>query len=159
MRKYIDMIGWAWDDNRMIRIIAGGKKNTGWILEACDEYEKRLRKPYEIEWRFMSEEKLESWLSEWPFTGRDYVICCDERGNNISSGEYSLCLEKVIARGKDVIILIGGAYGFAESVRNKADFVWSFSQLVFPHMIARLIVTEQIYRASQIAIGGPYHHE
>jgi len=87
------------------------------------------------------------------------VICCDERGKNISSGEYSELLERAFVTGKEVVILIGGAYGFSEKVREKADFVWSFSKLVFPHMIARLIVTEQIYRASQIASGGPYHHE
>ena len=61
--------------------------------------------------------------------------------------------------GKEVVILIGGAYGFTPEVRNKADFVWSFSRLVFPHRIARLMVAEQVYRASQIAIGGAYHQE
>ena len=143
----------------MIRIIAGGKKNSGWCAEACAEYEKRLRKPYEIEWQFMEENKLNNYLKDWSFSGREFVICCDERGENISSGEYSALLEKAFGNGKEVVILIGGAYGFEPEVREKADFVWSFSRLVFPHMIARLVATEQIYRASQIAVGGPYHHE
>ena len=143
----------------MIKIIAGGKKNAGWVQEACAEYEKRLHKPYEITWQFMEEEKLVKYLSEWPFDGRDYVICCDERGENISSPEYSRKIETAFVGGKNVIILIGGAYGFDESVRNRSNFIWSFSKLVFPHMIARLMVVEQIYRASQIATGSPYHHE
>lgn len=143
----------------MIRIIAGGKRNAAWCAEACAEYEKRLRKPYQVTWEFVDEEKLAKKLVDWPFTGREYVICCDERGENISSGEYSQRLEKAFVESKDVIILIGGAYGFDEEVRRRADFVWSFSKLVFPHMIARLIVMEQIYRAQEIALGKPYHHE
>ena len=144
----------------MIRIICGGKKNSGWALEACSEYEKRLRKPYEIRWEFYEEEKLMKKLADWPFErGRDFVICCDERGRNISSGEYSSLLSRAFMNGCEVVILIGGAYGFPEFVREKANFVWSFSRLVFPHIMARIITVEQIYRASQIAGGGKYHHE
>ena len=143
----------------MIRIIAGGKKNTGAYLELISEYEKRLRKPYEVSWQFMEEEKLAHYLADWPFKGPDYVICCDERGKNISSNEYSQRLEKAFLNSRNVIILIGGAYGFSEGAREKVDLVWGFSKLVFPHMIARLIVTEQIYRAQEIAHGGKYHHE
>lgn len=143
----------------MIKIIAGGKKNAGWTLEACAEYEKRLHKPYEISWQFMEEEKLTKYLADWPFDGRDFVICCDERGENISSPEYSKRLEAAFMNGKNVIILIGGAYGFDAEVRKNSNFVWSFSKLVFPHAIARVMVTEQIYRAAQIAAGTPYHHE
>ncbi|MBR3253813.1 23S rRNA (pseudouridine(1915)-N(3))-methyltransferase RlmH [Candidatus Saccharibacteria bacterium] len=142
-----------------MRIIAGGKKNAGAYAEIVSEYEKRLRKPYDIHWEFYDEEKLAKKLANWPFDGRDYVICCDERGKNISSPEYSSLLSRAFVNGRDVIILIGGAYGFAPEVREKSDFVWSFSQLVFPHMIARMMMTEQIYRASQIAEGRPYHHE
>ena len=110
-------------------------------------------------WQFMEEEKLARYLTEWPFTGREYVICCDERGKNISSSEYSKLLEKAFLNGREVVILIGGAYGFDETVRERADFVWSFSRLVFPHQLFRAMVTEQVYRASQIAEGRPYHHE
>ena len=144
----------------MIRIIAGGKKNAGWGLEACEEYEKRLRKPYDIRWEFCDEEKLLKRLHEWPFVkGKELVICCDERGENISSREYSRRLENAFMEGLDVVILIGGAYGFDDYVREKANFVWSFSKLVFPHALARVIVMEQIYRASEIAKGSQYHHD
>jgi 23S rRNA (pseudouridine1915-N3)-methyltransferase len=143
----------------MIKIIAGGKKNSEWVLEAVTEYEKRMRKPFDFEWFFMDEEKLDKYLADWPFSGREYVICCDERGENISSPEFSKKLSNTFMNGRDVVILIGGAYGFSDEVREKSDFVWSFSKLVFPHRIARVMVAEQIYRASQIAVGGPYHHE
>ena len=87
------------------------------------------------------------------------MICCDERGENISSDEYSRRLGGAFLNSKNVVILIGGAYGFTDEIRNRADFVWSFSKLVFPHMIARLIAVEQTYRAQEIAHGGKYHHE
>ena len=143
----------------MIKIIAGGKKNTGAYLELVSEYEKRLRKPYEAEWRFMPEEKLDAWLANWPFKrGSEFVICCDEQGKNISSDEFSACLSEAFVEGREVVILIGGAYGFSDLVREKADLVWSFSRLVFPHQLFRVMVAEQIYRAQEIAKGGQYHH-
>lgn len=142
----------------MVRIIAGGKKHQDWALEAIAEYEKRLRKPYDIAWEFVEEDKLLKRLKTWPFTGHDYVIICDERGKNISSDEYSLLLQNATNSSKNITILIGGAYGFPAEIREKADFLWSFSKLVFPHQIARLIVAEQIYRAQEIARGSHYHH-
>ena len=144
----------------MIRIICGGKKNSGAFLEIINEYEKRLRKPYDLKWEFYEEEKLMKRLADWPFDkSSEYVICCDERGKNISSDEYSEILTGVFVEGRNIVILIGGAYGFSDLVREKADFVWSFSKLVFPHQLFRCMVVEQIYRASQIASGGKYHHE
>ena len=144
----------------MIRIIAGGKKNIGWTEEACKEYEIRLRKPYDIKWEFYDENRLNQKLSSWPFDPiRHYVICCDERGQNISSDEYSQRLQSAFVDSREVIILIGGAYGFNDEIRAKADFVWSFSKLVFPHALARVIVAEQIYRAAEIAKGSHYHHK
>ena len=143
----------------MIKIIAGGKKSAAWCTEACAEYEKRLRKPFDIAWQVMDEDKLMRFLADWPFSSKEFVICCDERGENISSDEYSKKLEKAFLDSREVVILIGGAYGFSDEVRNQANLVWSFSRLVFPHMIARLIVAEQTYRAQEIARGGKYHHE
>lgn len=142
----------------MIRIIAGGKKHEKWGDEVIREYEKRLRKPFDISWEFFEEEKLTKKLENWPFNGNDYVIICDERGQNISSDEYLAKLQSAFNSSKNIFILIGGAYGFPEEIRQKADFLWSFSRLVFPHQIARLIVAEQTYRAQEISKGSHYHH-
>ena len=142
----------------MITIIAGGKKPTSWQLAAITEYEKRLHKPYDLSWRFLTEDKLAKFLAPWPFTHDDFVIVCDERGQNISSDEYSNLLITHLTHNQNIIILIGGAYGFTDAVRAHADFLWSFSKLVFPHALARLIVTEQTYRAQEISLGHPYHH-
>ncbi len=142
----------------MIRIIVGGKKNSGWAFEAINEYEKRLKKPFDLKWEFFDEDKLNKYLLDWPFSGRDFVIVCDERGENISSPEFTRILSGQFNQSKNVIVLVGGAYGFSNEVRKNSNFVWSFSKLVFPHMLARVIVTEQIYRAQEIQNGGKYHH-
>lgn len=142
----------------MITILAGGKPHQPWLKEITSEYEKRLKKSFQIKWEFYEEEKLLKKLFNWPFTGNDFVILTDERGKNLTSPELAQTLEKAQINSKNIIILIGGAYGFPEEIRQKANLIWSFSNLVFPHQIARLIVTEQIYRAQEILAGSPYHH-
>ena len=142
----------------MITILAGGKKHPSWLADITAEYEKRLHKPFNLEWKFYDEEKLLKYLENWPFTSRDYVILTDERGVNLSSPDFATKLNQAFISSKNIIIIIGGAYGFPPEIRAKADFLWSFSNLVFPHHIARLIVTEQIYRSQEILSGSPYHH-
>lgn len=142
----------------MIQILAGGKKPTDWQQTVIQEYQKRLKKPYDLSWQFLPEEKLAKHLETWPFSSHDFVIVCDERGENISSDEYSRKLQTAFLNNKNVVILIGGAYGFSKQVRQNADFLWSFSKLVFPHALARVIVAEQTYRAQEIALSHPYHH-
>jgi len=142
----------------MIKIIAGGKKNSGWVAEACGEYEKRLKKPFDVAWSHYDEEKLAKFLEKWPFSGRDFVVLLDERGKNISSPELADKLERAFNSGREIVLIIGGAYGVSEEVRKRAGFVWSYSKLVFPHMLARVMAIEQIYLAQEIARGGKYHH-
>ncbi|MDO5481275.1 MAG: 23S rRNA (pseudouridine(1915)-N(3))-methyltransferase RlmH [Candidatus Saccharibacteria bacterium] len=143
----------------MIKVIAGGKK-TPWVVEIVEEYQKRMKKPYKIEWQFLAEEKLLKKLENWEFDkNKEYVVICDERGEILSSPDFSRKITGVVENGRDVIILIGGAFGFPSEIRGKADFLWSFSKLVFPHRLAQAIVAEQVYRAQEIALGRPYHHE
>ncbi|MBQ6127485.1 23S rRNA (pseudouridine(1915)-N(3))-methyltransferase RlmH [Candidatus Saccharibacteria bacterium] len=142
----------------MIRVIAGGKKSKDWVLEGQNEYEKRLKKPFDVHFEYFDEEKIANLQSNWPFKSSEYVILLDERGENISSPELSERLEKVFISGKSVAIIIGAAYGVSEEVRTRADFVWSVSKLVFPHELMRVILAEQIYRAQEISRGGKYHH-
>lgn len=88
----------------------------------------------------------------------DYVILLDERGESIDSPELSSLLLKLLETSQDVVIVIGGAYGVDDTVVKRANFVWSLSKLVFPHQLVRLILTEQLYRAQEIASSNPYHH-
>ena len=141
----------------MIHIIAGGKKHASWLKEACDEYEKRLRKPWNIEWQFVDEEKLPECVAK--LKPDDYMILLDERGEIWDSPQLSQKLKTPLESGKNIVLVIGGAFGhFPPEMTARANAVWSLSKLVLPHQICRLIVTEQTYRAQEIAHGGKYHH-
>ncbi|MBQ3325922.1 23S rRNA (pseudouridine(1915)-N(3))-methyltransferase RlmH [Candidatus Saccharibacteria bacterium] len=142
----------------MIRIIAGGKKSKNWVLEGQTEYEKRLKKPFDAHFEYWDDDKIADLARIWPFKASEYVILLDERGEIISSPQLSQRLEKAFCSSKSITIIIGGAYGVSEEIRAKADFIWSISKLVFPHELMRIILSEQIYRAQEIARGGKYHH-
>ena len=143
----------------MIHIIAGGRKHLDWVNIAVSEYQKRLKKPFNIEWELIEEEKLNQYLAKWPFSGQQYVILLDERGRNLSSPELSGILSQQFVNSREVVIIIGGAFGVSEEIRQKTNLVWSLSRLVFPHQLVRAILTEQIYRAQEIWNGGKYHHK
>ncbi len=141
----------------MIKIIAGGKKHASWLKEACDEYEKRLRKPWAIEWQFVDEDKLAERVAK--LKPDDFMVLLDENGKILNSPELSQALKTPLESGKDVVIVIGGAFGhFGPEIMTRANLTWSLSKLVFPHQICRLIVAEQIYRAQEIYLGHAYHH-
>ena len=123
------------------------------------EYQKRLKKPFNIEWELIEEEKLNQYLAKWPFSGQQYVILLDERGKNLSSPELSGILSQQFVNSREVVIIIGGAFGVSEEIRQKSNLVWSLSRLVFPHQLVRAILAEQVYRAQEIWNGGKYHHK
>jgi len=92
-------------------------------------------------------------------TKEDYLVLLDERGKQISSPELAGFLQQRANEStKRVVFLIGGAFGVDESVMKRADYTWSFSKLVFPHMLVRLVLSEQIYRACSIIRNEKYHH-
>ena len=90
----------------------------------------------------------------------DDLILMDERGRQYGSLELSKVLQdKISYIGKDIVFVIGGAYGFSEAVYNRADSKISLSKMTFSHQMVRAIFAEQIYRAFTIMRGEPYHHE
>ena len=89
----------------------------------------------------------------------NFVILLDERGQILSSPELAQKIDQNLVAGKNIVFVLGGAFGhFSPEMQLRADLIWSFSKLVFPHQICRLILTEQIYRAQEINLGHPYHH-
>jgi 23S rRNA (pseudouridine1915-N3)-methyltransferase len=149
-----------------IRVLAVGKKHESWVNDGIVRYEKRLRNPWKISWQFLKhssqakdaarQEESERLLGK---LGKDdWVVLLDERGSEFTSPGVARQLAQVFEQSRAVTVVIGGAYGVDERVRARADVVWSLSQLVFPHQLVRLILTEQLYRAQEIAAGRPYHH-
>ena len=150
-----------------MKIIAIGKKHEKWVAGGIEMFEKRLKKPFEVEWQILAhsnfaEEKAreeETLRILEKIKSNDFVILLDERGKNISSPEFSKLLSNGFVNSQNFVIVIGGAFGVTEELRKRANFVWSLSKMVFPHQIVRLILIEQIYRAQEISSGGKYHHE
>lgn len=148
-----------------IKIIAIGKKHEKWVKDGIDRYETRLRKPWDITWQYLPHSSLAEEAARAEESRRilekvdrdDYLVPLDERGKMLSSPALARLLEAQLGF-KKVVLVIGGAYGVDDSVRTRANTVWSLSDLVFPHQLVRLIITEQIYRAGEIAAGRPYHH-
>lgn len=148
-----------------IRVLAIGKKHEDWIEPGLERYQKRLKKPYDIEWVLLPHSSLEGQQARSEESERllsklttdTYTILLDETGQNIDSPSFSSFLETQFTR-RGVTIIIGGAYGVTPELRQRANFVWSLSKLVFPHQLVRLLLVEQVYRAQEIHLGGKYHH-
>ena len=90
----------------------------------------------------------------------DDLILLDEHGKEYTSVEWSKFIEQRMSRsGKDIVFVIGGAYGFSQEVYSRSDAKVSLSKMTFSHQMVRAIFVEQIYRAFTIMKGEPYHHE
>ena len=150
----------------MITILAIGKKHEDWVGTGIERYEKRLKKPFDVKWVLLphsSRDGLEARRSESDLLlsrleGRDVIILLDEVGTMLDSPALSTLLSQQFVDAKNVVIIIGGAYGVDERIHARATVVWSLSKLVFPHQLVRLLLVEQIYRSQEIANGGNYHH-
>lgn len=89
----------------------------------------------------------------------DFLIVLDERGKMLSSEKLAEFIQQRANESvKNLVFLIGGAYGISEEVMKRAHFKWSLSSLVFPHQLVRLILAEQVYRAATILRNEKYHH-
>lgn len=149
-----------------MRLLAIGKKHEAWVLDGIERYQKRLKRPFDVEWILLPHSAREGQQARQEESDRlldrlsdqDFVVLLDERGENISSPQLSSLLETAFMASRPVTIIIGGAYGVDDRIHDRAGFIWSLSALVFPHQLVRLILTEQLYRAQEIAAGNPYHH-
>ena len=148
-----------------MQVICVGKKHESWVAEGIERYQKRLKKPFNVEWVLLSHSALEGDRARQEESERilsrldtsSHVVLLDERGKNLDSPALSEYISGAISR-TSVVLIIGGAYGVDERVHARASLVWSLSKLVFPHQLVRLILAEQIYRAQSIAGNHPYHH-
>jgi len=149
-----------------IKILAIGKKHESWVADGITRYEQRLRKPFDVSWQLLPHSAREGEAARAEESDRilsklsrdAFVVLLDERGQNVDSPALASRLQGAFGSSKQVAVIIGGAYGVDDRVRQRADFVWSLSKLVFPHQLVRLILAEQLYRAQEIAGGRPYHH-
>jgi 23S rRNA (pseudouridine1915-N3)-methyltransferase len=151
------------------RLIAVGERAPHWVAEGFSEYQKRLSHwlPFELVeitpgLRGKGRDPARAQLDEGQrvlaaVPKNAIVVLLEGRGKNYSSGQLAERLEFWRQQGRDIAFLIGGPEGHSPEVLAKADEQWSIGALTLPHMLVRLIVAEQVYRAASLLANHPYH--
>lgn len=136
-----------------IKIIAVGKIKKEYIKKGIMDYSKRIVHYIPFEIVEVKEEHLNRFIDADAFN-----VLLDEKGKALTSAAFALFIEKMmISSVKDIVFFVGGAEGFSDEFRKKADFLLSLSKMTLPHEMARMVLVEQIYRAFTIIRGEKYH--
>jgi len=154
-----------------IHILAVGQKMPAWVSHGYDEFIKRLPKEFtpllkEIppgrrskssDPKRAIEEESERILQALP---KDcLVVALDERGKSWSTRQLAEKMADWTGSGRDVALIVGGADGLSQAVKQRADMKWSLSALTLPHALVRVVLAEQLYRAWTIMTNHPYHRD
>lgn len=148
-----------------------GKTHEAYAKAGIEDFTKRINNYFSADWLMIAPpknagsmpeaelKKAEAQLVLHALQKEDLLVLLDERGKNLSSPELAQWIQqKANASTKRLVFLIGGAFGVDETIAARAQFTWSLSRLVFPHMLVRLILAEQVYRACTILRNEKYHH-
>ncbi len=154
-----------------IQIWSIGKDHESYIKQGVEDFTNRIARYYPVDWMIIPAPKNAGLIREEDLKiqegkiiieklkKEDYLVALDEYGKEMSSEQLSGFLQ---SRGNDsvkqLIFLIGGAFGLDEAVMKRANHRWSLSKLTFPHQLVRLILSEQLYRACSIGKNEKYHH-
>ena len=155
-----------------ITLITVGKTDVKWVKEGLDIYMSRLARyvPFTIDElpqlknvAALSQEQIKEKEGQnilGRISSSDFVVLLDDKGKEMSSMQWASQLEDWMSHsGRNIIFIVGGAYGFSQSVYKRANYLLSLSRMTFSHQMVRVIFTEQLYRAFSILKGEPYHHE
>jgi 23S rRNA (pseudouridine1915-N3)-methyltransferase len=149
-----------------------GKAHEPFVKEGIAIFTNRISNYYPVDWHIIPPPKNSAQLPEVEIKKKegeiilqklqkeDFLLLLDERGKQFNSeGLATFIQNRANESTKNIIILIGGAFGVSTDVSKRANFTWSLSPLVFPHQLVRLIVAEQLYRACTILRNEKYHHQ
>lgn len=149
-----------------------GKDHEPYVKDGILQFTKRIGNYYPVQWNIIPPPKNAAMLSEMDLKKKegetildflakdDYLVLLDERGKQLRSEELaSFIQQRANESAKNIVFLIGGAFGVSEAVQQRANYTWSLSKLVFPHQLVRLILAEQVYRACSINRNEKYHHQ
>lgn len=156
-----------------ITIACVGKLKEKCLTAGVEEYAKRLQPFCKLEITSISEEKMPQDPSDAEkeqvlaketerllklIPEHSYVFLLDLQGQELTSPGLAAKMDGLALRGEShLTFVIGGAFGYTDELRRRADFRWSFSKLTFTHQMIRLLLVEQIYRAFKISHGEKYH--
>jgi 23S rRNA (pseudouridine1915-N3)-methyltransferase len=148
-----------------------GKDHEPYVRAGVEDFTRRISRYYPVEWKILPVPKnagvlpppeLKKREGEGILDGlekEDWLVALDERGKPMTSeGLAGLILSRANESVKNLIFLIGGAYGLDVDVLKRANLRWSLSDLTFPHQLVRLVLSEQLYRACTILRNEKYHH-
>lgn len=155
-----------------ITLMAIGKTDDKYIIEGINKYLSRLKHYIKFEIKIIPDLKKTKNMSEGEQKSKeaelflkninptDELIVLDERGVELSSMHFAdLLNKKMIGSVQNLVFLIGGPYGFDNTIYQRAHYKLSLSRMTFSHQMIRLFFAEQVYRAFTILKGEPYHHE
>ncbi|MBR3285212.1 MAG: 23S rRNA (pseudouridine(1915)-N(3))-methyltransferase RlmH [Bacteroidales bacterium] len=155
-----------------ITLLTVGKTDIKWVKEGLEMYSGRISRYVPFSVTEIPELKNVSALSVEQIKKKeaelilrhvrqlDELVLLDERGQRRTSLAFASWLEDRLSRGgRDLVFVVGGAYGFGTQVYERADALISLSEMTFSHQIVRTIFAEQLYRAFTIIRGEPYHHQ
>ena len=150
-----------------VQLIKLGHIKSKEIDSLCESYLKRLKPLVKVEILTLKDqagakgERNSSILSNIGTKPGRKIFLLDERGKKLSSAGYAQFFRSMQENPatKEICLVIGGAFGFSDDVRNSVDGMISFSDMVFPNEIAWLLLVEQTYRAFSILAGSNYHHD
>lgn len=153
------------------KLLVVGKTNDKNITKGIDDYVGRVKHymPFEIEvipelkntksLTQSNQKEMEAEQILKRLQPSDTVVLLDEHGKEYRSIEFARWIEKQQQTARSLVFIIGGPYGFADSVYERSNAKLSLSKMTFSHQMIRLLFVEQIYRACTIIKGEPYHHE
>lgn len=150
----------------MIKIICVGKVKEKYLVDAINEYVKRLSKYTKINIIEVSDfdnsnkdivlskekELIKKYIDE-----KDYVITLEIEGNMLSSEELANKIDNIFISNSNIVFIIGGSYGLHQDIKKRSNYKLSFSKLTFPHQLFRVNLLEQIYRSYKINNNESYH--
>ena len=150
----------------MIKIICVGKIKEKYFVDAIEEYKKRISRYTKLEIIELKDYsmddinkvlELEKEQIEKYIDSKDYIITMEIEGKQISSENFAEKLDNIFNTNSNIVFIIGGSYGLDNSIKQRANYHLSFSQMTFPHQLFRILLLEQVYRAYKINNNESYH--
>lgn len=143
----------------MIKIICVGKLKEKYLSDGVLDYLNRIRKYHKISLVELNDSNILNEGNEIikHIDKKDFIICMDIDGENMSSLEFANFIDKTFIINSNITFIIGGSDGIRDDIKKMANYRFSFSKLTFPHGLFRLILLEQIYRSFKILNNESYH--
>ena len=151
-----------------VRLILVGRSERGLVSDGLAHYLKRVDRFWPVEEVVVPEagrgdpgyqQRVEGERILAHVKPGERLVALDERGRAFTSPQFAAHLGAWRDQGvRQVVFVVGGAFGLADAVRSRADLVLALSAMTFPHQLVRVLFAEQLYRATTILQGSPYHH-